>query len=115
MRSQRETDLVNATTDIFAMATNRISNDRDSNALLQLSNPDDLMRDRSSWKRRNAQITRLEFRTSVNSDFPNLCCFANTAFCREMLRNAQKDNTDLKLRNPREAMAVRRRQARMTG
>jgi hypothetical protein len=24
-------------------------------------------------------------------------------------------NTDLKLRNPREAMAVRRRQARMTG
>ena len=37
------------------------------------------------WSSRNAQITRLEFRTSLNSDFPAfaLCCFANTAFCQK--------------------------------
>jgi hypothetical protein len=96
MWSQRERDLVNATTDIFAMATNRISNDRDSNALLQLSNPDDLMRDGSSWKRRNAQITRLEFRTSVNSDFPNLCCFAKIGEVR-IHRSAEFKSGDLRV------------------
>ena len=32
-----------------------------------------------------------------------------------MLRDGKKEKTDLKLRKPREARAVMRRQARMTG
>lgn len=45
--------------------------------------PNYLMIARWSWRRRNAQIIRLEFRTSMNLDFPPFSVLQTQRLCRE--------------------------------